>query len=138
MRPFREFLPCKFLPFVFCALLSTALSSELNAQQAGRHSVFCGALFDSATATLRSHVLISIEGQRIVSVDAAASAPAGAVDLAGETCLPGLIDSHTHVMLHGDVTSEDYDVQLLKQSDAFRAPPFATWRPKVPVIPMWT
>lgn len=34
---------------------------------------------------------------------------------------PGLIDAHTHVLLQGDVTSADYDVQLLKQSPAFRA-----------------
>ncbi len=47
--------------------------------------------------------------------------PAGAVDLSAQTYLPGLIDAHTHVLLQGDVTAADYDVQLLKQSQAFRA-----------------
>jgi imidazolonepropionase-like amidohydrolase len=32
-----------------------------------------------------------------------------------------LIDTHTHVLLQGDITAEDYDAQLLKQSTAYRA-----------------
>src|SRR5262249_25890014 len=42
-------------------------------------------------------------------------------DLSSSTCLPGLIDTHTHVLLQGDITAEDYDQQLLKQSTAYRA-----------------
>ena len=37
-----------------------------------------------------------------------------------EVCLPGLIDTHTHVLLQGDITAEDYDVQLLKWSTPYR------------------
>ena len=37
-----------------------------------------------------------------------------------ETCLPGLIDTHTHVLLQGDITAADYDEQLLKQSPEYR------------------
>ena len=84
-------------------------------------SVFCGALFDPASATTRKNILVTLQGERITAVAPAASAPAGAVDLSAETCLPGLIDAHTHVLLQGDVTAADYDVQLLKQSQAFRA-----------------
>ncbi len=32
-----------------------------------------------------------------------------------------MIDTHTHVLLQGDITAEDYDVQLLKQSNPYRA-----------------
>jgi imidazolonepropionase-like amidohydrolase len=43
------------------------------------------------------------------------------VDLTKETCSPGLIDTHTHVLLQGDITAADYDEQLLKQSTEYRA-----------------
>jgi imidazolonepropionase-like amidohydrolase len=67
-------------------------------------------------------VLIEIRGDRIGEVRSAdGPPPAGAVtDLGGLTCLPGLIDSHTHVLLQGDITADDYDAQLLKQSPEYR------------------
>jgi imidazolonepropionase-like amidohydrolase len=42
------------------------------------------------------------------------------MDLSHETCLPGLIDTHTHILLQGDITAADYDQQLLKQSPEYR------------------
>lgn len=107
-----------------------AVGSLLHAQQTpmalpeaahSATSVFCGAFFDPASASMRKNILVTLQGERISAVAPARSAPAGAVDLSAETCLPGLIDAHTHVLLQGDVTSADYDVQLLKQSQAFRA-----------------
>jgi imidazolonepropionase-like amidohydrolase len=35
--------------------------------------------------------------------------------------MPGLIDAHTHVLLQGDATADDYDAQLLKESLPYRA-----------------
>ncbi len=80
----------------------------------------CGALFDGRGDSLRRNVFIVIEGEKIK--DVANSAPAGAevVDLSQETCLPGLMDTHTHVLLQGDITAADYDEQLLKQSPEYR------------------
>lgn len=69
---------------------------------------------------------ILIDGERIKEVGPFAevqSKAAGAqvIDLGNATVLPGMIDCHTHILLQGDITAEDYDVQLLKESIPFRA-----------------
>ncbi len=79
----------------------------------------CGTLIDGRSDTPRRNVTITIQGNKIVSVSEAA-ATANAIDLSNSTCLPGLIDTHTHIVLQGDIIV-DYDEQLLKQSDPYRA-----------------
>jgi imidazolonepropionase-like amidohydrolase len=63
--------------------------------------VRCGALLDPASGRLLDAQLVAVRGERIVSVGADAATPAGrvVVDLSRHTCLPGLIDSHTHALL---------------------------------------
>jgi imidazolonepropionase-like amidohydrolase len=81
----------------------------------------CGNLFDARGDSLRKNVVIVIEGEKIKEVSSSAPAGVETIDLTHETCLPGLIDTHTHVLLQGDITAADYDEQLLKQSPEYRA-----------------
>ncbi|MDQ6769489.1 MAG: amidohydrolase family protein [Gemmatimonadota bacterium] len=84
-------------------------------------------MIDGKSDAVHDDVAVVVEGDRIVAVgprsEVAARIPASAqtIDLGGATILPGLIDNHTHVLLQGDITSADYDEQLLKESIPYRA-----------------
>jgi imidazolonepropionase-like amidohydrolase len=85
-----------------------------------------GRLIDGRSQQVQTNVGILIEGERIRAVGPLAqiqsqAANARVIDLSQMTVLPGMIDAHTHLLLQGDVTSQEYEDQLLKQSTAYRA-----------------
>lgn len=93
--------------------LSYGASSEI--------ALHCATLWDGRSDTIRSDVTVIIAGERIKAVNAGKpSAAASSVVNVEGTCMPGLIDVHTHTFLQQDATSPDYDEQLLKESVAFR------------------
>ena len=86
-------------------------------------AIRAGHLIDGKSDKVVDNALILITGDSIVSVSSGGDVPAGTevIDLSNYTVLPGFMDTHTHVVLNGDITAEDYDVQLLKQSIPYRA-----------------
>ncbi len=108
---------------VVLLLASLAIAQDKKVAPLPVKVLYCGTVIHPASGQVQHDVLITVEGERIREVTEKGTAPAGVqmIDLSDRTCLPGLIDTHTHTLLQGDITAADYDEQLLKQSTAYRA-----------------
>jgi imidazolonepropionase-like amidohydrolase len=118
MKPIAALATC-----LFVATLAVAQEQPQPAKTPETIYVRCGSLIQPESGKVQHNVLITIQGERIREVQEGAAAPTDskAIDLSDHTCLPGLIDTHTHTLLQGDITAADYDEQLLKESTAYRA-----------------
>src|SRR6266540_6983202 len=116
-----------FVLTVMLSLLQPLALAQTKAQAPTVVLIKAGRLIDVRAGRVLENQGILIEGQRIKAVGPLAeiqkNTPAAArvIDLSRATVLPGLADCHTHILLQGDITSADYDEQLLKESIPYRA-----------------
>ena len=110
-------------PAAFAALL--ALAGALPGQQASptpaaATAIRAARLLDVKTGRYIEKPVLVVTDGRIRSVSTQAPAGAQIVDLGDRVLLPGLIDTHTHILLQGDPTAVEYDEQILKEYPAHR------------------
>jgi imidazolonepropionase-like amidohydrolase len=100
-------------------LLTAVLVATATAQTVTLTAIKCGRLFDGKTLALQENVVVLVEGNKIRAVGKSVAIPAEAkvIDLSHATVMPGLIDCHTHMFLHGI----NYDDAILKKSQQYRA-----------------
>ncbi|MDB6090427.1 MAG: amidohydrolase [Gammaproteobacteria bacterium] len=91
------------------AAASTVLAAEAPGPAAAVPviAIHCGHLLDVLAGKMLGETTVVIEGKRVREVVQGSRSPAGAtqIDLSGQTCLPGLIDSHTHLSAESSPTS---------------------------------
>lgn len=124
-------MSCRFmLCHIASAVVALGAATQVAAQARpaappARILVHAGRLVDGDSDKPRTDQGILIEGDRISKVGPwselqSTAGDAKQIDLSRMTVLPGMIDNHTHVLLQGDITAEDYDEQLLKESIPYR------------------
>jgi imidazolonepropionase-like amidohydrolase len=102
-------------------LVPPAKAEIVPAVDKGSLDLRCGSIWDGKGGRRTGPIALVVRGGRIASI-VPDSGPLrkDEIDLLAATCLPGLIDAHTHVMLESDRLEGDYDRQLLKESPEFR------------------
>jgi imidazolonepropionase-like amidohydrolase len=110
---------------VACFPLAAQGGARAGADTAARRSTLLkpARVFDGVNAEPHVGWAVLVTGDRIAAVGPAADvrAPAGAttIDLPGTTLLPGLIEGHSHLLLH-PYNETSWDDQVLKEPLALR------------------
>jgi imidazolonepropionase-like amidohydrolase len=103
------------LSFVFLLILSTLTQAQTSAQLYRPDRVFDG-------ETMHEGWAVRVRAGKIEAAGPAASLPvdgAEVIDLPGQTLLPGLIEGHSHLLLH-PYNETPWDDQVLREARSLR------------------
>jgi imidazolonepropionase-like amidohydrolase len=106
--------------FAAATLACLFVLSSAPARADGVTAIRCGGLLNPVDGSITRNAVIVVNGERIEAIGANAKIPDGArvIDLSAYTVLPGLIDSHTHILLQPE--DERGAPPVMTKSQAFR------------------
>jgi imidazolonepropionase-like amidohydrolase len=106
-------------PFVLAAAATLVLGAA-PPPDTPAVAVRAARLLDVKTGRYVERPVVVVRAGLVESVGTQAPPGARVIDLGERTLLPGLIDTHTHVLLQGDATQAEYEQQILKEYPAHR------------------
>jgi imidazolonepropionase-like amidohydrolase len=108
---------------VIGSLIALALAGSARAAEPARYLLEPAAVWSPGDAQPNAGWVVAVEGDRIVGVgpEGSVKAAAGAqvVALPGQTLIPGLIELHSHLLLHA-YDEAAWDDQVLKEAPTYR------------------
>src|SRR5690349_9700531 len=106
-----------------CLMVGLPAQTPTTAQTAGAYLLKPAHVFDGESAELHDGWVVLVRGERIEAVGPASvvnpPADAKVIDLPGATLMPGLIDAHSHVLLH-PYSETVWNDQVARESLALR------------------
>ena len=112
----------RFLVFLMCVALVFPQAQQTKPAETV-YLLKPAHIFDGESAQVRDNWVVLVRGEKIEAVGPASSvnAPAGAkvIDLPGLTLMPGLIEAHSHVLLH-PYSETVWNDQVAKESLSLR------------------
>jgi len=107
---------------------ASAVPAQTPPKSGGQFAIRAARLIDAKSDTVIFNAVILVEGEKISAVGSGLAIPPGAkvIELGDATLLPGLVDSHTHLLSEMDGTNISLqDIEMLRivatQSTAERA-----------------